>query len=218
MDPGVGEPRPTWRGLLHRGATVAFAVGFVWLASQTPTDEGNRLAVVVYGLGVLAMFGVSALYHAVAATPSRLADVLQRLDHGTILLAIAGTYTAVTALAVSGSRRGQLLVAMWVLATIGIAVQVLIVHAPRWISAVGYLVVGWFAVFDVPSYLRGTTSVEFGWIVAGGLLYTVGALVYARKRPNPNPSVFGYHEVFHAFTVVAAAAHFVAVALLAGAI
>ncbi len=218
MDSAVAVVRPTWRGLLHRGAVPVFAVGFAWLASQTTTDDGNRLAVIVYGLGVLAMFGVSAAYHASAATPSRLADVLQRLDHGTILLAIAGTYTAVTALSVEVPRRGQLLLAMWVLATIGIVVQVLIVNAPRWVGAVGYLVVGWFAVFDLPSYLRGTTSAEFAWIVGGGLLYTAGALVYARKRPDPNPSVFGYHEVFHAFTVLAAAAHFVAVALLAGAL
>lgn len=173
---------------------------------------------VVYGLGVLAMFGVSAVYHWSAGRPSRATPVLKRLDHGTILLAIAGTYTAVTALAVEHPRRGQLLLAMWVLATIGMVVQVLIVSAPRWLGAVGYLVVGWFAVFDLPAYLRGTTTAEFTWVVVGGLLYTAGAIVYALKKPNPSPAVFGYHEVFHAFTVVAAAAHFVSVALLVAAL
>jgi hemolysin III len=211
---GVVDTRPTWRGLLHRGAVPLFAVAFGLLAARTPTADRNRVAVVVYGLGVLAMFSVSAAYHASAKTPSRLSRVLQRLDHGAILLAIAGTYTAVTALAIEPPRRGQLLVGIWVLAAIGTGVQVLLVNAPRWIGALGYLVVGWFAIFDVPGYLRGTTTAEFAWVVLGGLVYTGGAVVYALKRPNPSPAVFGYHEVFHALTIVAAACHFVAVALL----
>ena len=211
---GVADIRPTWRGLLHRGSVPVFAIAFVVLAARTPTDNKNRLAVIVYALGVLAMFSVSAAYHASAARPSRLSQVLQKLDHGAILLAIAGTYTAVTALAIEVPRRGQLLVAMWVLAAIGMAVQVLFIHAPRWVGALGYLAVGWFAAFDAPAYLRGTTTAEFTWVVIGGLLYTAGALVYARKWPNPAPATFGYHEVFHAFTIVAAACHFVAVALL----
>ena len=210
----LAELRPTWRGLLHRGAVPVFAVAFAVLAAKTPTRHDNRLAVIVYGLGVLAMFSVSAAYHASAARPSRLSRVLQRLDHGAILLAIAGTYTAVTATALVAPRRGQLLVGIWVLAAIGIGVQVLLVSAPRWIGAVGYLAVGWFAVFDIPAYLRGTTTAEFAWIVLGGLVYSIGGVVYARKRPNPAPAPFGYHEVFHALTVVAAACHFVAVALL----
>ena len=206
--------RPTWRGLLHRGAAPTFAVAFAVLTVNTPTVNDSRVAVIVYGLGVLAMFSVSAVYHASAKRPSRLSRVLQRLDHGAILLAIAGTYTAVTALAVAPPRRGQLLVGIWVLATIGIVVQVLLVSAPRWLGALGYLAVGWFAVFDVPAYLRGTTAAEFAWIALGGLVYSAGGIVYARKRPNPAPATFGYHEVFHALTVVAAACHFVAVALL----
>ena len=199
---------------MHAVATPVFAVAFFVLAMKTPTDRGNRLAIVVYAVGVLAMLGVSALYHASAGRQSAATPLLKRLDHGTILLAIAGTYTAVTALAVEPPRRGQLLGAMWILTTIGVVVQVLIVRAPRWLGAVGYLVVGWFAAFDVPSYLKGTTTVQFTWVVIGGLLYTGGAIVYALKRPNPWPATFGYHEVFHALTVVAAAAHFVAVALL----
>jgi hemolysin III len=200
--------------VLHLGAVPLFAVAFAVLAIKTPTDDHDRLAIVVYAFGVLSMFAVSAAYHATTRRPRPISRLLQRLDHGTILLAIAGTYTAVTALAVHGPRRGELLLGMWLLATIGIVVQVLIVRAPRWLGAVGYLVVGWFAAFDVPAYLRGTTTAEFSWVVLGGLLYTAGAIVYARKRPNPSPATFGYHEVFHALTIVAAACHFVAVALL----
>jgi hemolysin III len=211
---GLTDIRPTWRGLLHRGAVPIFAIAFVVLAAKTPTTNGNRTAVLVYALGVLAMFSVSATYHASAARPSQLSRVLQKLDHGAILLAIAGSYTAVTALAIEAPRRGQLLVAMWVLTSIGMIVQVLIVSAPRWVGALGYLVVGWFAAFDVPGYLRGTKTAEFTWVAIGGLVYTAGALVYARKWPNPAPATFGYHEVFHALTIVAAACHFVAVSLL----
>lgn len=206
--------RPTWRGVLHLGAVPVFAVAFAVLAAHTPTADKNRAAVIVYALGVLTMFGVSATYHASTKRPRAISQFLKRLDHGAILLAIAGTYTAVTALAIHGPRRGQLIVGMWILAVIGIVVQVLVVSAPRWIGAVGYLVVGWFAVFDMPGYLRGTTSAEFAWVVLGGLLYTAGAIVYAVKRPNPSPATFGYHEVFHALTIVAAACHLVAVALL----
>jgi hemolysin III len=200
--------------VLHLGAVPVFAIAFAVLAVRTPTADKNRLAVIVYAFGVLSMFAVSATYHATTRKPRSITRLLQRLDHGAILLAIAGTYTAVTALAIHGTRRGQLLAAMWALALIGMFVQVLIVRAPRWVGAVGYLLVGWFAAFDAPAYLRGTTTAEFTWVVVGGLLYTAGAIVYALKRPNPSPATFGYHEVFHAFTVVAAAAHFVAVALL----
>lgn len=205
--------RPRWRGVLHRVAVPSFLVAFVTLAVETPSRNGDRLAVIVYGFGVLSMFAVSAVYHSGRMSPDA-TRLLKRVDHGTILLAIAGTYTAVTALAVHGPRRSQLLIGIWVATGIGVAIQMLWLDAPRALSAAVYIVVGWFAIFDVPAYLRGTTDAEFAWIVAGGLLYTIGAGVYAAKRPNPSPEVFGFHEVFHALTVAGAAAHFVAVALL----
>lgn len=183
------------------------------LVIETPARDGDRIAVVVYGLGVLSMFTVSAVYHSGRISPDALRR-LKRVDHGTILLAIAGTYTAVTALGLHGHRRVQLLVAIWVATTIGVAIQMLWLDAPRALSAAVYIVVGWFAIFDLPAYLRGTTTAQFAWIIVGGLLYTIGAGVYAAKKPNPSPALFGFHEVFHALTVAGAAAHFVAVALL----
>jgi hemolysin III len=216
MDTLLGE-RPAWRGLIHRGAAVGFAIAFLVLYADARRvgHPGDTTAVAVYGLGVTAMFAVSAIYHASAATPSRLSRVLQRADHGTILLAIAGTYTAVTHMAVrTGPRHLQLLVAIWVVAGIGIAIRVFLPGAPRALGAALYFVVGWFALFDLPAYLRGTTTEQMAWIVIGGVLYTVGGVVYALKRPDPSPRHFGYHEVFHAFTVVGALAHYVAVTLL----
>jgi hemolysin III len=192
-------------------------VAFVVLAARTPTRHGDRLAIVVYALGVTTMFAVSAVYHSGRLSPAT-TRVFQRIDHGTILLAIAGTYTAVTALAVTGRARAVLLTAVWIAAAVAAFIQVFRINAPRILGAIGYLVVGWFAAFDLPAYLRGTTNAEFAWIVAGGLAYSVGAVVYARKRPNPNPAVFGFHEVFHALTVVGATAHFVAVALMVSAL
>ena len=203
--------RPRWRGLTHRAAVPSFLLAFTTLAVETPSRDGNRLAVIVYGLGVLAMFTISAVYHSGRASEAG-TRLLKRLDHGTILLAIAGTYTAVTALGVHGSRRGQLLVGIWLATTVGVAIQMLWLDAPRALSAAVYIVVGWFAIFDLPAYLRGTTTAQFAWIIFGGLLYTTGAGVYAAKKPNPSPEVFGFHEVFHAFTVVASGLQFVAIA------
>jgi len=207
--------RPRWRGLIHRAAVPSFAIVFTRLAIETPSSRGNRLAVIVYAIGVLAMFTVSAVYHSGRMSPA-VTRALKRMDHGTILLAIAGTYTAVTALAVHGPRRGQLLIGIWVAASIGIAIRMLWLDGPRFVAAIVYIVVGWFALFDLPSYLAGTTNAQMAWIIGGGLLYTAGAAIYAAKKPNPSPTVFGFHEVFHALTVAAATAHFVAVALLVG--
>lgn len=206
--------RPRMRGQLHIAGSALMAVGGSALVANTPTANGNRVATVVYVAGVLAMFLVSAIYHAIR-TDSPTKRVFKRIDHGTILLAIAGTYTAVTALGVSGPRRGQLLVGIWIAAAIGVGIQMIWLDAPRIVGALVYVVVGWFAIFDVPAYLKATTSGEFALIALGGLLYTVGGVVYALKRPNPWPATFGFHEVFHAFTVLGAAAHFAAVASLA---
>ena len=205
--------RPRWRGAIHRAAVPAFAIAFTTLAVETPSSDGDRLAVVVYAFGVLSMFAVSAVYHSGRTSPAA-TRLLKRVDHGTILLAIAGTYTAVTALAVHGDRRGQLLVGIWIAAAIGIAIQMLWLDAPRIVGAAVYIVVGWFAIFDLPAYLKATTNAQFAWVIAGGLLYTIGGAIYAAKKPNPSPEHFGFHEVFHALTVAGAAAHFVAVTLL----
>jgi hemolysin III len=202
------EIRPRFRGLIHRWATPVGAALFVLLAVRA--DGSERPAMVVYGLCVTAMLGVSATYHSgrLSTTATR---VFKRIDHATILFAIAGTYTAVTAVALEGGDRTKMLVVTWVAAGVGIALRMAWLDAPYPLVAVVYLAVGWLIVVDLPAYLRGMDDGPTALIVTGGLLYTVGGIVYAVHRPNPWPRSFGYHEVFHALVVAGASAHYLAV-------
>jgi hemolysin III len=169
----------------------------------------------VYGACVTTMLGVSATYHSGRLSEPTLAW-LKRVDHSTILLAIAGSYTGVTTLALHGTTRTALLTATWSVAAIGVLVRMFWLHAPYPVVAVVYLVVGWIALVDLPAFIDALTAAELTLVVVGGLLYTVGAVVYALHKPNPWPATFGYHEIFHALVVLAALAHYAAVFSLAG--
>ncbi len=171
---------------------------------------GSRVVVAVYGCCVTAMLGVSAVYHS-GRLSLRAVRRLKRMDHATILLAIAGTYTAVIALGLDGTTRSVLLVVVWAAALIGIAIRMLWLDAPYPHVAVVYLVVGWVALIDIEAFLRALSGGQMALVVVGGLLYTAGAIVYAVRRPDPLPAVFGYHEVFHALVVGGALAHYLAV-------
>lgn len=206
--------RPALRGVLHRYAAVAFAVGFVVLALSVDAAHA-RAWIAVHGLCVTAMLSVSAVYHSGRLSPPA-QRTFKRIDHSTILLAIAGTYTGVVGLGVDGRSRVWLLAAVWVLAAVGMAIRMLWLEAPYPVVAVVYLAVGWVAVLDIGALTASLTGAELALVVAGGVLYTVGAVVYALHAPNPWPRTFGYHEVFHAMVVLAAGAHLVAVALIAG--
>jgi hemolysin III len=198
--------RPRWRGLLHRGAAIVFAPLFVLLIVLA--DSGSdRLAVLVYSLGVEAMLGVSAVYHSGRLGPTA-ERRLKRLDHSTILLAIAGSYTAVTALSLEGDAKTKMLAIVWIAAIAGITIRMAWLDAPYPLVAVVYVVVGWIALIDLPEYFDALTGAEAALVVLGGLLYTVGGVVYALHKPNPWPATFGYHEVFHALVVAGAAAHY----------
>jgi hemolysin III len=209
---GVERPRPRLRGVVHRYAAVAFAAGFCVLV-VTADDNAARAWVAIYGGCVTAMLGVSAVYHS-----GRLSPLAQRrfkrVDHSTILLAIAGSYTAVTGLALEGTTRAVLLAAVWGAAVLGIAIRMLWLDAPYPLVAVVYLVVGWVALVDLRAFIDALSSSELALVVIGGLLYSLGGLVYALHRPDPWPATFGYHEVFHSLVVVAALSHYVAVALI----
>ena len=206
--------RPKLRGTFHRVAAPIAALAFVVLAAQTELDH-HLLAVCIYGVCVTAMLAVSGTYHH-ARIPPRARRVLKRVDHATILLAIAGSYTAVTAIALTGTARIVMLTLVWVLAGIGIAIRMLWLDAPRPLTTAVYVLVGWSIAANLPAYLRALSAVEFGLLAFGGLAYSVGGVVYARKRPDPWPATFGYHEVFHTLVVIGAACHYVAVALMLG--
>lgn len=202
--------RPRLRGVFHQYAFYVAVVAGVLLVVLA--DSGReRLAMCVYAVALASMFGVSAVYHRVTWRSPEVRKWMRRLDHSTILLLIAGTYTPFALLAFDGWLADALLVVVWAGAGAGLVLNLLWVDAPTWVTALVFIALGWVGAVAVPELL------EFGiapalLVFAGGALYTVGALAYAFKRPNPRPHVFGYHEIFHLLVVGAAAAHFVAIA------
>jgi hemolysin III len=205
--------RPWLRGTFHRFA-VPVAVALTALAATLARSGGARAAVIVYGLCVTAMFVTSGTYHArrLAHQPRA---VLRRLDHSMILVAIAGTYTPVILLALDGATRVTMLAVAWGLAVVGVAVRMAWMHAPSGLVALVYLAAGWQLMLAFPAYARGLSGGELALLAVGGGLYSLGAVVYALKRPNPWPAVAGYHEVFHLLVIAAAAVQWTAVFLLA---
>jgi len=208
----VGTERTVWRGVIHRWAFIVFTPLFLVLIALT-TSTGDRIAAIVYAIGVLGMLGVSATYHS-----GRLGPVgtrrIKRLDHATILLAIAGSYTAVATIGLSGEPARRLLVLVWILTPIAVAIRMLWLHAPYPVIAVVYVVVGWIALVEIGAIVDALTPLELFGVIGGGVSYTAGSVVYALHKPNPRPGVFGYHEVFHAFVVGGVALNYMAVLLL----
>lgn len=202
--------RPKLRGWLHLGALAPAAVAGALLAAHGPTAV-SRVALAIYATTLTALFGVSAAFHRVRWS-SAARRRMRRADHTTIFLAIAGTYTAVAVLALQGWAEVTILAIVWVGAVIGITVRQLWLEAPKWAIAVPYVVVGWCAVVVLPQLWRGLGPAGFTLLVTGGAAFSVGAAVYARRRPDPFPRIFGYHEVFHACTVVGAILQFAAIA------
>lgn len=205
-DPGL---RPRLRGVLHQYAFFVSVLAGVVVVTLA-TDVRERVGATVYALSLSGLLGASALYHRGPWTP-RVRAWMQRLDHSAIYLLIAGTYTPL-ALTVLDNRFGHaLLVVVWAGALAGITIKLAWWSAPRWLSFGAYLVLGWIMVFAMPSLW---THLGHGWtllLAAGGLLYSVGAVILGLRRPDPVPHVFGYHEVFHLLVVLAAAAQYAAV-------
>lgn len=205
--------KPKLRGWLHAGMFPAVLVAGVVLTAFAESTRG-RIACAVFTLTACALFGVSALYHRGDWGP-RASAVLRRLDHANIFLIIAGTYTPFTLLLLPDGKQEVLLWLVWVGALAGIAFRVLWVGAPRWLYTPCYIALGWAAVFFLPDFLRHGGTAVLVLIVAGGLLYSIGAVIYGTKRPNPSPRFFGFHEVFHSFTLAAFIVHYVGISLVA---
>jgi hemolysin III len=209
----VGFAKPRLRGVFHQWAFfAAVAAGIVLVALADGLRE--RFASWVYAVALAAMFGVSAVYHRVDwRTPARRAWA-RRLDHSTIFVFIAGTYTPFTLLAFEGASASVVLATVWAGAALGLAINLCWIDAPKWVAAVAYLAVGWVGVIAMPQLFTSLGVAAAVLVVAGGLLYTAGAVVYSIRRPDPFPAVFGYHEVFHVLVIAAATAQFVAVSLV----
>ena len=208
----AGAVAPRLRGVLHAGAFPVAAAAGVVLVTHAPTGPA-RLAAAVYGVAGMALFGVSAAYHrSPPGSPRR--GLLARLDQVSILLMIAGTYTPLAVLALRGWTRLSVLAVIWGGAAAGIAARLIWRPAPRWLTTSLFIALGWAAISVLPQLLRGAGALVLALILAGGIMYSLGAVAYACKRPDPSPRWFGFHEVFHTATILTYLTHYAAVSLV----
>jgi hemolysin III len=207
----VSLGRPRLRGVFHQYAFAAAVAAGTVLVLRAPTPTAS-IAAAVYAASVCGLFGVSALYHRITWTAS-VRRRLRQLDHAMIFLLIAGTYTPVGLLVLEGPLAVVVLGVVWSGAVVGVALHLGWRHAPSWVGVVVYVALGWVAVVAVPQLIQHLGGAGTALLLGGGLAYTAGAVVYARRRPSPVPAVFGYHEVFHLLVVLGVAAHFAAVTL-----
>jgi hemolysin III len=205
------EAKPTWRGWIHTGILpIAIAGGIVLIVLADGLVA--KIGAAVFFAGSVLLFGTSAIYHRFNwGAKTKLA--LKRFDHANIFLLIAGSYTPITLLALPQEKGLLLIIAIWAVALLGIGFRVFWIGAPRWLYVVIYLAMGWAAVVYLPEFLQANLAMML-LILIGGLLYTLGAVVYAMKKPNPFPGHFGFHEIFHSFTVLAFMCHWTAVLLV----
>lgn len=196
--------------LTHWAGAVLALAGLAALLIVGWSVPAKIISLLVYGLSLIAMFSASATYHMVHAREKVLL-ILRKIDHSAIYLLIAGTYTPFCVNAFEGFWKWGMLSIIWALAAIGIVIKVFYIKAPRWLNAGIYVAMGWLCVGAAGQMLAALPAWVFIWLLAGGVIYTLGAVVYITKVFNFWPGVFGFHEVWHIFVLLAAAAHFVAV-------
>ncbi|MDA0564039.1 hemolysin III family protein [Streptomonospora sp. S1-112] len=204
--------KPRLRGWLHLGtAPLALAAGIV-LVSLSPTTPALA-ASAVYAVTAVLLFATSAVYHVGRWSAAGMA-VLRRMDHANIYLIIAGTYTPFVLLVLEGTLRTAMLTLIWTGAGAGVLFKIFWVNAPRWLSTALYLAIGWVAVLFIPQLVGGTHPATWILVLVGGVLYSLGAVVYGAKWPDPAPRWFGFHEVFHSLTIAAYICHYIAVSFV----
>ena len=215
VDSPVGSTaatKPRLRGWLHAGMfPVSLAAGIVLVALAPPGEA--RIAAAVFSIAAVLLFGTSALFHRGDWSP-RVKNVLRRMDHANIFLIIAGSYTPFAMLGLPEDQGQLLMTIVWSGALLGVFFRVFWMGAPRWLYTTLYLVVGWIAVFFLPELIDGVGVAAVVLIIVGGGLYTLGAIVYGLKWPNPWHGWFGFHEVFHALTIAAFTVHYIAVSMV----
>jgi hemolysin III len=206
--------KPRMRGVLHMyGALVSIPLG-VALVIAAPSGKAT-LAALIYALAVTGLLATSATYHRIDWRRPSARAWMRRLDHSMIFVLIAGTYTPFSLLVLDGSLATAVLIVVWAGALGGIVLNLVWITAPKWLTATVYVALGWVAVIAMPQLADRLGAVGVSLIMGGGLLYTAGAVIYATRRPDPAPAVFGYHEIFHTLVLAAAAAHFAVVAFYA---
>jgi hemolysin III len=206
--------KPRLRGVSHQWAFFVALVAGIVLVIAAPSGRAT-LAATIYAISMAAMFGASALYHRVDWKSLSARRWMRRLDHSMIYLLIAGTYTPFALLVLDGGLAQAVLIAIWGGAALGIGLKLLWPDTPKWLTAAVYVTLGWVAIIAFPQLASELGPVGMGLVAAGGILYTAGAVIYALRRPDPYPAVFGYHEIFHVLVIAAAVLQFVAVAAYA---
>jgi hemolysin III len=206
-------PKPLLRGRSHEYAFVVALTLAPIMIVATP-GVAPRFVTALYVIAIAGLFGISALYHRVDWAPVA-RNRMKRLDHSMIFIAIAGTYTPIAVFALSSGVARIVLVVVWAGALIGIGIRNLWPHAPKPLTAAPYVAVGWVAVFVMFDMWRSLGVAGFTLVAAGGLLYTLGAVIYAFRRPDPWPRTFGYHEIFHLLVIGGAALHYASIAFVA---
>lgn len=206
------EVKPTWRGWIHTGVlpiVIAGGVVLIVLADGLVA----KIASAIFFASSFLLFGNSALYHRFNWSP-RVKKALKRVDHANIFLLIAGSYTPITLLALPKAQAFWLMIVIWGTAALGIGFRVFWISAPRWLYVPIYIAMGWAAIVFVGDFFKANAPMMI-LILSGGLAYTIGAVVYGLKRPNPIPGHFGFHEIFHSLTVLAFMSHWTAALLIA---
>ncbi len=201
------EPVNALTHLITAGVAV---IGLVALLVVGWADTTRIIALAVYGASLIALFLASGVYH-MAQAKAKTLEILRKFDHSAIYLLIAGSYTPFCAIAFTGFWRWGLLAIIWSLAIIGIVVKIFIIKAPRWLSAGIYLVMGWLCMAAIGEMMAVLPAGALAWLVAGGVIYTLGAIVYITKIMDFWPGKFGFHEIWHIFVILGALAHFIAI-------
>lgn len=196
--------------LTHWGGAILALIGLIALLIVGWDTPAKVISFAIYGVSLIFMFSASATYHMVRVKDKAL-EVFRKVDHVAIFVLIAGTYTPFCVNAFEGFWKWGMLTIIWSLALIGIVVKIFYIGAPRWLNAGIYVLMGWISVAAAGQMLAALPTWVFAWLIAGGVIYTLGAVVYATKIFNFKPGVFGFHEVWHIFVLIAAAAHYVAV-------
>jgi hemolysin III len=202
---------PLLRGFLHLGAFAAAVAGIVVMLLLAHSARGY-VGAAIFGASLILVYGTSASYHCIP-WGERMVGLMRRVDHAMIFVLIVGTYTPFCLMALGNAWGIGLLSATAGIAGAGALIRLVWLNTPRWLAVLPYLAAGWIALVAASQILQRLDAAPLGLLLLGGIAYSVGAVVYARKRPDPWPSVFGYHEVFHSFTIMGSASHFLAVAV-----
>ena len=199
--------------LTHFGGAITAFFGEIALLVIASSGVLKITSVIIYGLSLIAMFSASGVYHLAKGKPAAL-QTLRKLDHSAIFLLIAGTYTPFCLIAFTGFWHWGLLTIIWAFAVVGVVVKIFYVKAPRWLNAGIYVIMGWLCVMAAPQMRSVLSASTIVWLFAGGVIYTLGAVIYATKIFNFLPGKFGFHEIWHIFVLLGALAHFISVMTL----